>query len=407
MKVKQVSSADSSGLSWLLRSIDVVLPTVIGLLVCLYWLGEIPKHYVDAALLGSIGFVAIGTISGLYYEWRGRSILTSTQRVVTAWVVSWCLLLALGYLLKVGEQYSRIVSVVWLISVPMGLVGYRILLRMLLRRIGWGPRRVAIVGAGDVGQSLAKVMNSHRWMGFKPVCYVDDDPQLRGTEIEGVSVMGNCSQIQDLVGQQGVSEVFVCLPQRDVEKTTRIFDDLINTHVVVKYVPDIFSFSLMSSRFSNVGGIPVLSVYDSPLSGKGARFAKLVMDKSLAALILLLISPIMVGIAIGVKLTSPGPVFYRQIRVGINNKPFEMLKFRSMPVDTDKQGLQWGNAAKKTTTRFGAFLRKSSLDELPQFINVLKGEMSIVGPRPERDVFVEQFRHEIPRYMQKHMVKAV
>ena len=114
----------------------------------------------------------------------------------------------------------------------------------------------------------------------------------------------------------------------------------------------------------------------------------------------------MLLLAAGVKLSSPGPIFYRQTRITEGNKPFQMLKFRSMPVDADKGGAVWGNADKKTNTKFGQFIRKTSLDELPQFINVLKGEMSIVGPRPERDVFVEKFKHEIPRYMQKHMVKA-
>jgi putative colanic acid biosynthesis UDP-glucose lipid carrier transferase len=120
----------------------------------------------------------------------------------------------------------------------------------------------------------------------------------------------------------------------------------------------------------------------------------------------LLISPILMLVSIGVKLSSRGPIFYRQERVGWSGKPFEMLKFRSMPVNVEQHGVQWGGAQKKQTTKFGAFIRRTSLDELPQFINVLKGDMSIVGPRPERTVFVDQFKHEIPGYMQKHMVKA-
>ena len=114
----------------------------------------------------------------------------------------------------------------------------------------------------------------------------------------------------------------------------------------------------------------------------------------------------MLALAIGVKTTSPGPIFYRQTRIGWNGRPFEMLKFRSMPVNIEKNGIQWGSAKGKTNTAFGRFIRATSLDELPQFINVLKGDMSIIGPRPERDIFVEKFRHEIPFYMQKHMVKA-
>ena len=129
-------------------------------------------------------------------------------------------------------------------------------------------------------------------------------------------------------------------------------------------------------------------------------------DKVLALLILLVISPVMLAVALGVKLSSPGPVFYRQERVGLNNRSFGMLKFRSMPVDVEKDGVRWGGATDKATTRFGQFIRQTSLDELPQFLNVLWGDMSIVGPRPERPMFVEQFKNEIPDYMKKHLVKA-
>jgi len=141
------------------------------------------------------------------------------------------------------------------------------------------------------------------------------------------------------------------------------------------------------------------------LEGKN-RFLKSLEDKVLSTLILLCISPVMLILAIGVKLSSPGPIFYRQERVSWNGRSFEMLKFRSMAVDTEKEGINWGGAKNKSVTKFGAFIRSTSLDELPQFINVLKGDMSIVGPRPERTIFVEQFKKEIPGYMQKHMVKA-
>lgn len=136
------------------------------------------------------------------------------------------------------------------------------------------------------------------------------------------------------------------------------------------------------------------------------KIIKRIEDIVLSVIIFILISPIFLVIAIGVKITSPGPVFYRQTRVTLNNKKFEMLKFRSMPVNVEKDGIQWGGSKSKTKTRFGKFIRATSLDELPQFINTLKGDMSIVGPRPERDVFVDKFSQEIPGYMDKHAVKA-
>jgi putative colanic acid biosynthesis UDP-glucose lipid carrier transferase len=142
---------------------------------------------------------------------------------------------------------------------------------------------------------------------------------------------------------------------------------------------------------------------------KNSRIVKIpkrAEDIVLSIIILFLISPIMLIIAIGIKVTSPGPIFYRQTRVTLNNKNFSMLKFRSMPMDTEKNYVQWGDSKSKINTKFGQFIRASSLDELPQFLNVIKGEMSIVGPRPERDIFVEKFAQEIPGYMDKHKVKA-
>ena len=136
------------------------------------------------------------------------------------------------------------------------------------------------------------------------------------------------------------------------------------------------------------------------------RFLKRTEDIVLSIAILTLISPIMLIVAIGVKVTSPGPIFYRQTRVTLNNKNFGMLKFRSMPTNTEQSGAQWGGSKSKTNTKFGQFIRASSLDELPQFLNVLKGDMSIVGPRPERDIFIDKFSQDIPNYMDKHEVKA-
>ena len=170
-------------------------------------------------------------------------------------------------------------------------------------------------------------------------------------------------------------------------------------------MPDMGDFRLINHDVSNVADLFLLDLSCSPISGS-ARLLKRTEDAVLSSIILLCISPILLVVALGVRLSSKGPIFYRQERVGLNGRPFMMLKFRSMPVDSEKNGVQWGGARDKQVTRFGAFIRKTSLDELPQFINVLKGDMSIVGPRPERTLFVERFKHEIPGYMQKHMVKA-
>ena len=202
-----------------------------------------------------------------------------------------------------------------------------------------------------------------------------------------------------------VDEVWLALSFSEEQAIKDALHALRHSTASIRFAPDLFALRLVNHGMSDVLGMPMYDLSTSPMTGVN-QLIKWLEDKLLSALILLLISPLMLVLALGVKLTSRGPVFYRQQRVGLNNQPFNMLKFRSMPVDIEKDGVRWGGSATKATTRFGQFIRKTSLDELPQFINVLKGDMSIVGPRPERPMFVEQFKEEIPDYMKKHLVKA-
>ncbi|ANF59604.1 UDP-phosphate glucose phosphotransferase [Halotalea alkalilenta] len=207
------------------------------------------------------------------------------------------------------------------------------------------------------------------------------------------------------VSRKQAQEVWICMPFSDSAVIAPIMHALRHSTVQIRLIPEFAPLRLINFQVNRVSGLHAFDLSVTSMTG-WASFSKRLEDIVISALILALISPVMIGLAIGVKLTSPGPIFYRQERVGWNGRPFNMLKFRSMPVDAEKAGVQWGNAKGKTTTRFGAFIRRTSLDELPQFINVFLGDMSIVGPRPERTVFVEQFKEEVPNYMKKHMVKA-
>jgi len=196
------------------------------------------------------------------------------------------------------------------------------------------------------------------------------------------------------------------MPLRDEENVKWLLHELRHTTVDIRFVPDFFGLRLLNHSVMDVAGLPVVNLSVTPMTGINVLL-KAIEDRLIAFVILLLISPVMLFIAIGVKFTSPGPVLYRQERVGWNGKTFMMYKFRSMPVDIENDGVQWGGAGTvKQATPFGAFLRRTSLDELPQFLNVLIGDMSIVGPRPERPMFVDKFKDEIPDYMKKHLVKA-
>jgi len=244
------------------------------------------------------------------------------------------------------------------------------------------------------------------WAGLQVVGYVDD--HCEGTVTDGdlsLPYLGKLDELADIVMKEAIDEVWIAFPPEALAE--RAQHELRHLPVSIRLVIDCFTFK--QSKFlslNTVAGIPTLDVSVSPLHGVN-RYIKEIEDRFLAFFLLVLISPLLMAIAIGVKLSSPGPVFYRQVRVGWNNRKFTMLKFRSMPMDAEaKTGAVWAKPGENRATPFGAFLRKTSLDELPQLINVLMGDMSLVGPRPERPDFVEVFKEQVPNYMKKHMVKA-
>ncbi|BBG30769.1 sugar transferase family protein [Zymobacter palmae] len=200
-------------------------------------------------------------------------------------------------------------------------------------------------------------------------------------------------------------EVWICLPISLGDQVAPIVDALDKMSLNIRFMPGMQELRLINYKPSTFSGVRLLDISCSPMT-KSKRCIKRLEDIVLSSLIIVMIFPVLLLVALGVKLSSQGPIFYRQTRVSWNNRNFGMLKFRSMPVDSEKSKVVWGNAKNKDITPFGKFIRKASLDELPQFLNVLKGDMSIVGPRPERDIFVKKFGEEIPGYMQKHMVKA-
>jgi putative colanic acid biosynthesis UDP-glucose lipid carrier transferase len=248
---------------------------------------------------------------------------------------------------------------------------------------------VALIGEGQAAEQLEHRLLQAGWSGYQ---IAERLHQPEEAELEALS-------------ERGLDEIWLALPLSDAKEIHRILKGLRHTSASIRLSPDWLTFRLINHGVSDILGIPMLDLSTSPMEGLN-RIVKLLEDRILSLCILILLSPLMVILAIGVKLSSKGPIFYRQERVGLNNRSFVMLKFRSMPMGTDSDRLEWGRATQKVTTRFGSFIRKTSLDELPQFINVLKGDMSIVGPRPERPHFVEQFKDEIPDYMRKHLVKA-
>ncbi|MCW8918053.1 MAG: undecaprenyl-phosphate glucose phosphotransferase [Gammaproteobacteria bacterium] len=399
-----------SSFVWLHRALDIAVPFGLLYLIAVGYGIPWQDRYSIMGLIGGLSFTFFNQATGVYTGWRGRSLFAGFRKVLQAWGITWMFLIILAFMLKDVANFSRLTVTLWALITPIALFTYRFLIRLILARLRaqeWNRRNIAIIGAGHLGQRLAETLNQSKMFGYNPVAFYDDAPNTAGRSVAGIPVVGTIDDLLKGAPLDGLyDEIYISLPMRAEERIKSILNALADSSITVKFIPDFFSFDLLHSQLTDIGGIPVVSVYDSPLNSMSNAIQKRMEDIILSTLILLLISPLFMVLSLGVKLSSPGPVFYRQARIGWNGKNFNMLKFRSMPIDAEKEGVQWGGSKNKTTSKFGAFIRKTSLDELPQFFNVLKGDMSIVGPRPERDIFVEEFRKKIPRYMQKHMVKA-
>ncbi len=285
---------------------------------------------------------------------------------------------------------------------------------LFARRVGWGIVRwlrsrgynqafTIIVGSGRGARRLAATFARISWLGMKNIGFVDERVSPLSADLD---VLGGFQDLPALVAKYRISHVFIALPLSRYEDVKRVYSILAGTMVEVRLVPDLPALAGLTLTTANLDGQPLIGLRESPHFGLNI-VVKRAMDLVLSAVGLILLSPLLALIAVAVKLSSPGPIFYRQERCGLNGKSFWMLKFRSMRVDAEKEtGAVWAKKHDDRRTKLGTFLRATSLDELPQLWNVLIGEMSLVGPRPERPVFIQQFEKTIPNYMARHCVKA-
>ena len=366
-------------------------------------------HYAMLLFAGALGIVVMFPAFRLYDTYRGASLAAELRDLALAWMLLAAMAAAILFITKTGESFSRGWVALWLVLGFALAASVRVCARAVLRHLRRNRRNlryVAIVGAGALGARVAHELAIAAWTGLDVVGFYDDDARKHDSVVAGKPVLGAAERLVEDVGARGIDQVWVALPLRAELRVRAILDMLRDSAVEVRFVPDIFGFHLLNHSISEVAGLPVLSLTATPMTGF-ARIAKAIEDAVLGTLLCIAATPLMALIALGVKLSSPGPVFYRQSRVTWNGVNFPMLKFRTMPVASEaSSGAVWSRHGESRATGFGLLLRRLSLDELPQLFNVLKGDMSLVGPRPERPEFVEQFRREIPGYMQKHLVKA-
>jgi Undecaprenyl-phosphate glucose phosphotransferase len=299
----------------------------------------------------------------------------------------------------------RFVVLVWLLAVVLVGLGRYLLARLLVffqsRHVG--RDRVLVVGTGEVGRMLVQKLQSGGGVAHEVVGFVDTNTE-NPTPV-GVPLLGRPADLPEIIEKHAVDEVVIGLPEGSHRQIVQIISLCEREKVSIKVFPDVFQIMASEVSVSDLGGLPLLTVRDVALRGWRLSLKRM-FDLVFGGLALIFLSPLMLFIALLIKLESPGPVFYIQERMGLDARPFPMLKFRSMRADAEKDGPGWTTPHDTRKTRLGAILRRISFDELPQLINVIRGDMSLVGPRPERPVYVEQFRQYIPRYMDRHREKA-
>jgi len=347
--------------------------------------------------------------SRLYHVKRGISLIDLAYRIFVAVSVGTAIATALTAFTVKGLEivYPRLMlAYVWLLSTAL-LVAGRVIVNTVqgrLRARGYVNERMVIVGTTDIGRLVLSKVQQSPHLGYQVVGFVDDFPI--GLTFEGLPVLGTTEELDDIISEGQIAEVIIALPQATRREILTIVSSCSDKDVSVRVFPDLFQIMATEVSIGDLNGLPLVSIRDVALRGWRLTLKRAV-DLMFSTAVLVLFSPAFLFLALLVKLESSGPALYIQERVGLDGKPFPAVKFRSMRQDAEAEtGPVWATADDPRRTWMGRFLRRFSLDEVPQFINVLLGQMSIVGPRPERPVFVEEFARRVPRYSDRHREKA-
>ena len=385
--------------AWFLRFHAEIVPVTKGM--------QDIEQYTSILPIITVVFPLAFAVQGLYRirptrskaeEWMSVAIGSVVATVVLSGVLLW-----IRPPKRPDVLYSRATLGIFMICAILFVIFGRMVVRAALdrrHRKGIDLDRVLIAGDGELARAVVDRMRSHRELGFRIVGYLRNSDVDR---LEDLECLGTVNDAERVIEEHSIDHIFVALPHA---ASQTLLGSLTRSVVSVHVVPDLLQFMVLRSRVEDIDGLPTINLSETPLEG-WSRFVKRAFDLSVAAAALLLFSPLMLLIALAIWLEDRGPVFYRQVRMGLDGKPFNIVKFRSMRVGAENDtGAKWAERDDPRRTRVGRWIRTWSLDELPQLFNVLLGDMSIVGPRPERPQFVEQFRAELPHYMLRHKVRA-
>lgn len=397
------ANANASLISMVQRFSDILI-IFLGLYVVCYFHNIVFSYdHILIFLAVLVVFQMIGGITDFYRSWRGVKISAELILILKNWTLS--LFLALGFS-SILPNYDITFSVFiqWYLLVIIGFICCRSSIRLgsgILRKLGYNTRNVAVVGTLPSGINLLKGFLDEPWLGFIVKGVYDDQVP---NDLGNIPYGGTLSQLIQDARNGKLDRIYIALSMKDEMKIKEVVSQLTDTTCSVLLIPDLFTFNILQARTEEINGVPVVPLFDTPLNGINMVFKRL-EDIIVASVILILISPILLIISIAVKLTSPGPIIFRQIRYGMDGKPIKVWKFRSMTVMENDEKVIQATKNDVRITRVGKFLRSTSLDELPQFFNVLSGQMSVVGPRPHAVAHNEQYRSLIQGYMLRHKVK--
>lgn len=368
------------------------------------------REYILPGLIGAGLFGIFAENNEIYHGWRGAPMFDEALRILLSWFGALTILVTGVYLSEPEYNYSLQVIELWIPMAPIGVILTHTIRRALLsylRSHGFNTRTYAILGANHLGQRLHSALSEMPWLGYLFTGFFDDRAEFSDRRLsDGIigNVHGGFQELLEKAQKGEIDHVYITLPLRAEQRISHLVQQLADSTVSVNIVPDFFTFNLIQSKWSNVQGIPVVSVFDTPFTAFDA-VAKRVEDLILCLFIFPIIALPMLFIAFGIKFTSPGPIIFKQKRYGMKGEQIEVWKFRSMTVCENGDNVKQATQNDNRITPFGAFLRRTSLDELPQFFNVLQGTMSVVGPRPHAVSHNEYYRKQIQGYMLRHKVK--
>lgn len=392
------------------RCADTVMILSVVLIALLYTSTYNLSGYLAAGLGAALVFGLVGRFTDIYTSWSGRPFLRDeAMRTVVTWLATFFILVFLIFIFKSSTKFSRIVLLSWLFVTPFLLLSSRYLLRAALahiKRLGIRNHQIAIIGATEAGIKFADSLEQQPESGFQLAGFyhIDEDDKALNPLPSKYSYIGNTQDALEAARKGLWDQLYLALPADRKEFTARLISQFADSLSPVRLIPDNLTHSLLNARFVEIVDTPVLCLYDAPLSLKNT-LVKRIEDLVIGSILLMLSLPVMAVIAAAIKLTSPGPILFKQSRHGLRGETFSVWKFRTMTVCENGDSIRQATRNDMRVTKVGAFLRKTSLDELPQFFNVIQGHMSIVGPRPHAVAHNETYKELIPGYMMRHMMK--